>query len=380
MRSPHRRFSYLMAACLFFIFMPYSRGGSPAAPITATQEQGAAPFEKQSLTDLLRTGDFKEQELIEMVARRGVNFRPTTTDEEDIRLAGSYLGEKAVNELIEAVRLNYLRAEVSLPIALRLGKPARIKYLDFKGTYAKRAGDDYSIIVDYPGADHPAEISTHTGCEHAFSWGGRNFTLRITSASPEQVTALLINNTETSAPPNCDSAWVQPQPPPQCVIHLSPCLAIRMWLVSGNYTGAEAPLLHPYYISEPLTVGILKYYARLHTPKTAIPPGAKDSDYITEIYDADALDIATMRATRPPSYDQLINAFRAGVLKPTAAEELVRDEHGKLLTVKVPGGDSHINKPPAAPGLAKGLLRLVHEVSPGTKKRPFVTTNPPNSQ
>jgi hypothetical protein len=63
--------------------------------------QSAHPIKKKALLDVLRTNVVPTARLVQEVQRRGVDFKMTAADENEIRLAGGR------PELIEAVRVNY---------------------------------------------------------------------------------------------------------------------------------------------------------------------------------------------------------------------------------------------------------------------------------
>lgn len=342
------------------------------------------PLEKIDISDLLEAQGFDKKELIEKVTRQGINFPLTIIDEQNIRLAGTYLKPQELDALIASIRDNYLLAPIKKLIVLRLGKPSQIEHLGFKATYIKKVGNDYLIKIKHPGADEEVELKTHHDCEHIFKWGHREFTLNITGASPAEVNVVLANNTKPSTPTEGGSTLAY-LPPPEKVIRISDCLAIRMRLVTGNHIGGVNRPMNPYYISEPLTVGILRYYASKHTPMTAVPPDAKDTDPITEIYYEDALDIALMLRTRLPSLEQWVNAFHSKIvtLKPRPVSELVAaDKDRSFLTVQMADSNSPANTPLSpqiatqkskVTGPAKGFLRIVFITGPGAPLKIHVT-------
>ncbi len=83
--------------------------GPPTASVQGAQTAGAngsqsdadGPLTKNRLLKMLLLGDSSPQELVQVVARRGVSFQPTPADEREIHDAG------ASDDLIVAVRSNF---------------------------------------------------------------------------------------------------------------------------------------------------------------------------------------------------------------------------------------------------------------------------------
>jgi hypothetical protein len=76
-------------------------------PIALQAQQQGPPIEKKGLLMALSRKALTKDELIRFVTSRGVSFHLTTSDEQEIRKAGAYLGAKGLNDLIAAIRDNY---------------------------------------------------------------------------------------------------------------------------------------------------------------------------------------------------------------------------------------------------------------------------------
>lgn len=346
MHLPHRVTISFLIAKIFLIALlcPQSMW---SAITTNPQTQDESPLEMRDIIDMIKLRRFNKEEIIQLVSLRGVKSPLAMADEQNMRFAaGGRFSGRALDDLIESVHDNYLLRPIKKPITLRPGKPAQIESLGFRATYIKKIGDDHLIRIEPPGAGKEVELKTNQGCEHALKWGHREFTLRITEASLAEINAVLVSNIKS--PTALEGASNLAKTPPQEIEIRIPdedCLAIRMRLVIGNHIGPVNRPIDPYYISEPLAVGILRHYAKKHTPRTTIPPKAKDTDPITEIYYEDALDIATMLGFRLPSLEQWINAFHGEVvtLKSRADSELVEGEDRRLLAVQMASSESPAN-------------------------------------
>src|SRR6266849_7322620 len=64
------------------------------------------PISKDHLVKSLQYHRVSAAEYVQLIRRHGVNFRLTSADEQQIRLAGSYLGKQGLEDLIGAVRDN----------------------------------------------------------------------------------------------------------------------------------------------------------------------------------------------------------------------------------------------------------------------------------
>ena len=69
--------------------------------------QTKPPIEKEGLLLALKDRVLSKEKLIREIVARGVDFRVDGTSEKQIRDAGSYLGQRGVQELINAVRSNF---------------------------------------------------------------------------------------------------------------------------------------------------------------------------------------------------------------------------------------------------------------------------------
>jgi hypothetical protein len=362
-----------VALCLSFLFYL-----QPGAAVGQDKDK-EAPIGIDGFIDILRSGGHDKEELIKMVARRGVREPLTGTDEKNIRLAGKRLGEKGLDALVKALRANFLYANVKEPLVLRLGAPTRLEHLDFEATFTGRRGDDYVVEVMYPGAVEKAVETTHTDCEYTYEWGlvkpKRKFRLHIDSATPQEVQAVLLREVKKAST----------APPEVIREYRVPCSPLQMQMVRHNYT--DSPSLEVYYISEPITVGVLRHLARnvrISSIRTPIPESAKDSDPITAVYYEDAKDIATMLGTRLPTLHQLVNALNGQLMTLSPQAELVEDEDKSLIVVRQATGQNPSNTPLSSQvfankvprsDLAKGLLRVVR-LPRGDNT--FVTPNDPN--
>ena len=338
------------------------------------QQDEPLPFEMVGIIRALKEralpNKMLKERLIEKVTKQGVNFRLTAADERDIRRYGSYLGRQALDDITTVIRINYRPASINEDIMMRPGMPSLVDYLNFQATYIKKVGDDYLIKIKHPGIDE-ISLKTHSGCEHPFKFGRRDLVFVITEASPEQIKATLIDRVKHSN--SVESTGDTPAP--RVSVRLSECIAISMQLVTGNYVESQNLSISPYYISEPITVGVFRLYAKTNAVKTHIPPEAKDSDYITAIYYQDAFAIARMMDADLPSLTQWVNAYNAGAVRLTSGTELVASEGGKLSTVQEATSSSpantllssriftnlqleNINSPP------RGLLRVVRPTDP----------------
>jgi hypothetical protein len=72
-----------------------------------THAQQRDAIAKEGLIKSLNNKVLSSQELIGQIEQRGVDFRLTDKDEQEIRHAGDYLGKKGLDNLITAVRDNY---------------------------------------------------------------------------------------------------------------------------------------------------------------------------------------------------------------------------------------------------------------------------------
>lgn len=343
----------------------------------AAQDRDDAPIRLDALTDMLRTGKYEEEELVQMVTRRGVRDELTKFHENNIRLAMKGWGKKS-DSLIKALRANFLGATVNEPLVLKTGTPARLEHLGFTATFVGRSGDDYVLEVTLPGSDKVVVI-THADCEHTYTWGPpkfrRKFRLHIESATPKQVRAVLLRDVKPPVPA-----------PPEIRNYGAPCAPVPMRLVTGNHTDAPNPL-EPYYISEPVTVGVLRYHALSHPVRTPIPASAKDTDPITAIYYDDALEIATMLGTHLPTLHQLVNALNGKFMTLSSPAELVAEEGEDALTVVRQADSQNPSNNPLSSlvttskvprgQMAKGLLRVIRlskgqiiKVDPSDRNRP----------
>src|SRR5215207_4014185 len=130
-------------------------------------------------------------ELINQLALSGVEFQLTDEDEQELRRAGAYL-KGDLEEVIRAVRLNYINAPVNETVTLPLDKPARIRGMGFTFTYTTRTRGDYFIDVTYPGAEKlMLQMPAH--CEYTLTQGPRKFFFEITEASDRKLTATLVS-------------------------------------------------------------------------------------------------------------------------------------------------------------------------------------------
>jgi hypothetical protein len=335
---------------------------------------------------------WSKDELIKELALKGVEFQLTDEDEKELRRAGAYL-KGDLEEVIRAVRLNYINAPVNETVTLPLGKPVRVRGMGFTFTYTTRTRGDYYIDVTYPGADK-LMLKTPAHCEYSLKRGPREFFFGIAEASPKMLTATLVG--KVTPPRRGDKAWADyvSALPAEMTIRLDPCFPIKMRLVRGGGPGVGGPKA-AYYISDPLTIGTLRYYLRLLPPpaKTQIPPDAKDTDPITEIRWEDALGIAAKLDAPLPSPEYVLNAIHAGVLTPTGYVELVVDPSDKksliaLQTQKavpqsqIPGTMSVVPMVPldGLKGPVRGVIRLIRVVDPGERKKIIPLPKQPSLQ
>lgn len=65
------------------------------------------PISKDNLVKSLQYHRVSAAEYVQLIRRHGVNFRLTTADEQQIRVAGSYLGKQGLDDLLSAARDNY---------------------------------------------------------------------------------------------------------------------------------------------------------------------------------------------------------------------------------------------------------------------------------
>src|SRR5215210_1370264 len=75
--------------------------------ITPHAQRGTGPIAKEGLLKSLRNRVLSSRELIREVERRGVTFELSLADEQELRLAGKYLGQKGRDDLIAAIKRNY---------------------------------------------------------------------------------------------------------------------------------------------------------------------------------------------------------------------------------------------------------------------------------
>lgn len=80
-------------------------------PFTSVHTQQRDPIAKEGLLRSLTNKALSSKELIEQVEQRGVSFKLTSTDEQEIRREGKYLGKKGLDDLIAAVRKYYRPTE-----------------------------------------------------------------------------------------------------------------------------------------------------------------------------------------------------------------------------------------------------------------------------
>lgn len=348
-----------------------------AAGITSPVQLTGEPLDKKELLAVLDTESLTKEELIQVLAARGVSFQLTSFEEQTIRIAGKYL-KTGIDDVVKAVSGNFIGAQIRETMVVQRSASGKVDYLGFKADYLGPEGFDFVIRLSSPVGEGPS-MKIRPGCEYDLKWGNREFTFGVTEASAEQMVVVLATKVRSATlglPQNAPSTL-----PAEVVIRQSPCLTIRMKLVSEGRTvaGGVAP---PFYISEPLTVGLLRYYAGKHAQqKTPIPSDAKDADPITQISEADALDIATMLGTRPASYEQLLGAYSVGVITQTGYAELVTGGGQSLLAVQLPANASR----PASPvimtpkdgtgGMAQGVFRIVRIVNPDKRVKTFVERN-----
>jgi hypothetical protein len=343
------------ALCLSFLFY------LQPAPAAGQDKKDDEPLGVYALVDLVHGRKHTTKELIRMAMRRGVKTYLNDDYEGDLRAAGKHLDKAALDELVKALRANFIGADVNEPLVLGLGSTARLPHLGFKATYVRKDGDDYVLEIGHPDNDRVIE-RTHADCEHTYVWGNnkRKFRLHIDSATPQEVQAVLLHDAK---PPST--------PPERIREYTAPCSPVQMRLVTGNHTDAPGAVVS-YYISEPLTVGVLRHYARTPNPlRTPIPAAAKDSDPITAIYYKDAVEIAMMVGTRLPTLHQLVNALNGDFMSLSPQGELAEDSDGNLIVVRQADSQNPSNTPLSSrvttstvprEGLATGLLRGVRPV------------------
>lgn len=347
-----------VALCLSFLFY--------LQPGTAAGQDKEAPVGIDGFMDILRSGGHDKEELIQMVVRRGFRDRLTDTDKKNIRLA---LGDKGLDTLFKALRDNFIYASVKEPLVLKLGVPVRLEHLGFKATFLRTSGDNYVLEVEYPGIGARAVEVTHADCEYTYEWGlgspkhRRQFRLHIDSATPQEVQAVLLREVRKASTPL----------PEMIREYKVPCSPVTMRLVRRNYT--EVPNMKVYYISDPITVGVLRHLARnarITSIRTPIPESAKDSDPITAIYYEDAKDIATMLGTHLPTLDMLVNTLNGKLMNLSPQADLVggideKTDEG-LIVVRQATSQNPSNTPLSSQvftrqvphsDLATGLLRVI---------------------
>jgi hypothetical protein len=342
-----------------------------AAPLAKTRQlEETKPLKKTQIEDALVKRSLSLDELVDWIIGAGVGFQLSKAEEGIIRQAGKYLTNKELDVLIKSIRANYLIAKVNETIELRRGKLAHIPYLAFSATYIKPAGKEYLLQLTYPGTDK-FDLMTHSGCAYRYKLGRSNFILVINNASRNKVTANLFRTTIMYEPRKGITAQqdlvIIPMSDSSIRVYADPCDSAVMHLVVGNHTGVPS-LMPSYYISEPLTVGILKHHGKPYGLITRIPPTAKDTDPITEIHYADAREIATMMGAYLPTLEQWVNAFNAGLVSFVAPSEIVSDGQGRLLIVQQASKDFPANTP-FSPRIAtrkvdarepaRGILRVV---------------------
>jgi hypothetical protein len=356
------------------------------------QQQPEQPYAMVGVIYTLTQKHPTKEELIKELAQKGVEFQLTDEDEKEIRRAGAYL-KGDLEEVITAVRLNYINAPVNETVPLPLGKTARVRGMGFTFTYTTKRLGVYFIRVTYPGADE-LMLQTPAHCEYPLKRGPREFLFGITEASSQMLTATLVGVNKVTPPSRKDpKAWADyvGNLPAEMTIRLDPCVPIRMRLVRGGGPDVGGPAA-AYYISDPLTIGTLRYYLSLLPPpvSTQIPPEARDTDPITEIHHADALGIAAKLHASLPSPGYLLNAMRAGVLTPTGQAELAADPQpqGDFLVLQPQKGAGSPQKIPGVTTLApkgssdksqgpvRGLIRVIRVVDPGERTK-SVTLPPP---
>jgi tetratricopeptide (TPR) repeat protein len=80
------------------IVIPHRASGAP---------QDKPPIEKEGILLALRHGVLSKEKLLAQITSRGVDFRLTESDEQEIRKAGTYLGKRDLDDLITAIRESY---------------------------------------------------------------------------------------------------------------------------------------------------------------------------------------------------------------------------------------------------------------------------------
>jgi hypothetical protein len=360
-----------------------------AAPLAKTRQlEETKPLKKTQIEDALLKRALTLNEIVDWIIRAGVGFQLSEAEEGIIRQAGKYLTNKELDVLIKSIRANYLSAKFDETIVLRRGQPRSIPYLAFSATYVRPVGESYLLQLKYPGTDK-FDLMTHSGCAYRYKLGRSNFILVINNASRNEVTANLFRTTIIYDPQKGITAQqdlvIIPMSDSSIRVYAAPCDSAVMHLVLGNHIGVPN-LMPSYYISEPLTVGILKHHGKPHGLITRIPPTAKDTDPITEIYYADAREIATMQGAYLPTLEQWVNAFNAGLVSFVAPSEIVSDGRGGLLIVQQASKDFPANTP-FSPRIAtrkvdarepaRGILRVVRMYK--EKVVPIVVPNDKNT-
>lgn len=84
----------------------------PAMSTISNSQQSSEAIAKEGLLKALGKEVLSSRTLIDQIRRRGVTFKLTSTDEEEIRSAGKYLGKKGLDDLIAAIRRNYAETEL----------------------------------------------------------------------------------------------------------------------------------------------------------------------------------------------------------------------------------------------------------------------------
>jgi hypothetical protein len=175
------------------------------------QHQAKPPIEKEGLLRALRQKALTEKELLQEIKSRGVNFRlATPSDENDIRRAGSYLGRRGLNNLIDAVRNNFRQSVLAnsgqtgrrpdiYRVRVTIVDPQR-RPIDDAKVWSTIGGEPKKVAggwqFDIPAAGVPADgkVTFYASKENAYLDGESN--LQLDRDSNPVVTITMTSKTE----------------------------------------------------------------------------------------------------------------------------------------------------------------------------------------
>src|SRR2546428_5302391 len=303
--------------------------------LRAQQPSKGPVIQKEGLIDTLKQHVKTLDELISAINSQGVAFQLSENDlkvNSEFRQAGRYLGKSALDELVDFIRANYRPITINESLQLRRQVAAKIDYLSFAVTYKGETEQAYQFSIRYPGVDN-RDFSTGKGCRELLTWndkwGSRALNFIVTETTAEGVTVSLTDKIS----PLIESIDEKPEAlgsrPQKISFRFDPCFAPHFQFVKGNSDRS----LEAYYISEPITVGVLRLFDRKTGARTKIPTNAKDSDPISEIFFDDAEGIAKLIHSDLPSVSQMVNAIKTNVVDLEAGASLAKSSAGRLLEI-----------------------------------------------